>query len=272
MIHYDDLNKSLKNRVKQYIPDPLRKLAHPRRFHAFSIGTPKSGTTSVAGLLDKNFRASHEPERVQIIHLINDHYNKRISDEQYVKWLQQRDRRVWLELESNCFLGYRYDLLLRAFPKVKYVLSVRDPVSWLDSMMNHTINYPPKSEEVIKFWHGIFFKPEQFPHSSHDSILKEHEVYSVEAYLNYWATSVSSALDTIPNEQLLVINTKNLIDNKHKLAEFLGFSAESLDTQSGHLNKAPSKYHLLDKIDKTYVESIYQKYCADVVKRLEQFS
>ncbi|MCW8879487.1 MAG: hypothetical protein OQK51_20715 [Kangiellaceae bacterium] len=272
MIHYDDLNNSLKNRLKQYVPNSLRKLFHSRRFHAFSIGTPKSGTTSVAGLLDKNFRASHEPERVQLIHLINDHYNKKVSDEQYVNWLQLRDRRVWLELESNCFLGYRYDLLLRAFPNVKYVLSVRDPISWLDSMMNHTINYPPKSEEVIKYWHGIFFRPEQFPHSNHDNILSEHSVYSVEAYLNYWAHSVSSALDTIPPKQLLVINTKQLINNKHKLAQFLGFSDDLIDDQSGHLNKAPNKYHLLDKIDKAYVEEVYQKYCAGVVNKLDKFA
>jgi hypothetical protein len=252
--HYRQLDWNLKNRIKYLIPDNLRNLVQKRHFHSFCIGTPKSGTTSVAGLFDKNYRSSHEPERRSLIFFINDHYKQKITDEQYVAWLKKRDKRVWLDIESNCFLGYRIDLLYRAFPHSKYILSVREPLSWLDSMINHTINYSPASEDVIALWHKIFFRPDQYPHPSIEQPLQQAQVYSIEAYLRYWSMAINAVLETIPDDQLLIIKTNELQAKADKLASFLGVETHSLDFSSGHLNKAPAKYDLLEKIPPDYLQ------------------
>ncbi len=267
--HYSLLDKSFKNKIKYLIPDSLRNKIHPRKFHCFCIGAPKSGTTSIAGLFNKYYRSSHEPERRAIIYFMNDHFKGLKSDHEYMNWLKIRDKRVWLDMESNCFLGYRIDLLIRAFPNSKFILSIREPLSWLDSMINHTINYPPTSEEVIRLWHSIYFLPEKYPHTSKDQVLKQYNVYSLEAYLRYWSHSIKSVLENIPSKQLLTVKTNEFEENKLSIAQFLNIPESSLDFKSSHLNKAPRKYNLLSKIDREFIHEQRDKYCGELI---EQFN
>jgi hypothetical protein len=266
--HYSELDRPLKNRIKYLIPDGIRSIIHPRSFHSFCIGTPKSGTTSIAGLFDKHFRSAHEPERRSLIFYINDHYHGRISDQSYIEWLRKRDRRVWLEIESNCFLGYRVDLLYRAFPNSKYILSVREPLSWLDSMINHTINYSPSSEEVIALWHRIFFQPQNYPHPKIEQPLIQAGVYSLEAYLRFWSRSINNVLNTIPAEQLFIIQTQELKKKSEDIADFLGIDPKTIDFSSGHLNQAPAKYHLLKQLPQSHIVTMLSKYAAETCQRL----
>ncbi|WP_144392659.1 sulfotransferase [Pleionea sediminis] len=272
MLNYLEFNSSLKNNLKYLIPDGVREKIHPRRFQCFSIGAPKSGTTSIAGMFNKNFRASHEPERRSIIYSIQEHYNKNISDDDFIHKLRKRDKRVWLEIESNCFLGYRIDLLYRAFPGAKFIMSVRSPRSWLDSMMNHTINYPPSSEDVIKIWHSIFFRHSEFEYTKFDHLLKDYNVYPIESYLRFWAKSIEDTLNTIPREQLLIVDTLNFDDSINNVVKFLDIQRSDLDFCSSHLNKAPEKYHLLEKIDDCYLREVIDNICTPIQYKLNSIN
>lgn len=267
--HYSELENDVKNKIKYLIPDSLRNLIHPRQFQCFCIGTPKSGTTSIAGLFDKHFRSSHEPERRSIIFYMSDHYHGKYSDDEYVMWLKKRDRRVWLDMESNCFLGYRMDLLFRAFPDAKYILSVREPLSWLDSMLNHTINYSPASEDVIALWHKIYFQPEQYPHNTIEQPLKDAAVYSLEAYLRYWSSSIDSVLTTIPESQLLIVKTHEFKDRVGDIAHFLAVDSSKIDLTSGHLNKAPQKYHLLNQLPQQFIVEQLNQFTAGTCEKVD---
>ncbi|MGX5172730.1 sulfotransferase [Aliikangiella sp. IMCC44653] len=256
--------------IKYLIPDTIRQKIHPRQLQAFSIGTPKSGTTSVAGLFNQHFRSSHEPERIELIHVIHRHFHGKMSDEAYVKWLVKRDKRIWLDIESNCFLGYRPDLLFKAYPKAHYLLSIREPLSWLDSMLNHTINYPPPSEQVIAYWHDMFFRPSEHPHQAEDKALREHNVYSIEAYLKFWSSAVTRVLDCIPKEQLLIVPTKQMKSMANEIAAFLNIEPAKLDYSAGHLNKAPAKFNLLELVDTNYVAQRHAEFCMPVLTLLEK--
>jgi hypothetical protein len=256
--------------IKYLIPNSVRQKIHPRELQAFSIGTPKSGTTSVAGLFNKHYRSSHEPERIELIHVIHSHFNGKMTDDAYVRWLVERDKRIWLDIESNCFLGYRPDLLYKAYPQASYLLSIREPISWLDSMLNHTINYPPPSELVIEYWHNMFFRPNEHPHKAEDRALIAHKVYSIEAYLKFWASAVSRVLDCIPKEQLLIVPTKQMKSMANDIASFLNIEESKLDYSAGHLNKAPAKFNLLELVDDNYVNQLHSEYCLPVLERLDQ--
>lgn len=262
------LKERAKILVKYLLPQRIRLKIQPRNLLAFCIGAPKSGTTSIAGVFESNFRAGHELEREDLIRTIHRHYRREIGDEEYITELKRRDIRVWLEFEATCFLGYRPDLLYRAFPNAKYILTIREPLSWLDSMINHTINYPPRSEDVIALWHGMFFEPQDYPHTEQDKVLKQHGVYSVEAYLRYWARSIQSVLDSIPSEQLLILQTAEVAKRHDKIAAFLGIEEAQLDRQSSHMNQAPAKYHLLDQIAQSYLEQLNVEHCANLYHAL----
>ncbi len=43
------------------IAGPCRHRLLPRNFHAYCVGTDKSGTKSLAAILQKNYRSAHEP-------------------------------------------------------------------------------------------------------------------------------------------------------------------------------------------------------------------
>ncbi len=257
------------NQVKYLLPDRLRNNIHPRLLHAFCIGSPKSGTTSFAAIFDQNYRASHEPDRVDMIKVINTHYQNIISDQQYIDWLIKRDKRIWLDIESTGFLGYRPDLLYRAYPDSKYILTIREPLSWMDSMMNHTINYPPTSEDVIAMWHEIFFQEKLNPFSEKDRVLKQHKVYSIEAYLKYWSQSFQSIVNTFPEDKLLVMKTEDIKSKPELVADFLDVSTSTLNLGDGHKNVAPEKYNLLSLVSDEYIEEMLEVHCRSSITRLK---
>ncbi|EDN71821.1 hypothetical protein BGS_1208 [Beggiatoa sp. SS] len=56
-----------------------------RAFHAYCIGTQKSGTHSIAGLFQPRYQAAHEPEHYELVQLLlaNQPVNK--INEQLIK-------------------------------------------------------------------------------------------------------------------------------------------------------------------------------------------
>ena len=109
----------------------------PRSTHAYCIGLPKSGTHSIARMLD--CRSAHEPETHTLLNLFADHKKSKISREDQRRVLRSRDTWLWLELESNWLLGLVLEALVAEFPQAKYILTVREPIAWLESEINQEI-------------------------------------------------------------------------------------------------------------------------------------
>jgi len=65
-----EYNKAIRSFKFGNYKHPLRIIFQKRAFHAFCLGTPKSGTHSIANMF-KGYRASHEPNEVFMINLIN---------------------------------------------------------------------------------------------------------------------------------------------------------------------------------------------------------
>src|ERR1043166_1722999 len=87
---------------------------NPRRFHAYCVGTPRSGTESMAGLFAKNYRAKNEPGARSLIYSILDWSRDGRGGEDLPlrDYMQTRDRRLWLEFEANHLLYYVIDNLV----------------------------------------------------------------------------------------------------------------------------------------------------------------
>lgn len=259
----------MKAQVKQVMPEALRHRFNPLRFQAFCVGTPKSGTTSFAGMFEHGYRAEHESERVEIVHAMYEHFHGRISDEQYCQFLKQHQRRIWLELESSCFLGYRPDLVYKTFPNAKYVLTIRDPRSWLDSMLNNNINYPRETEPTFAQWHDVFFQPERFSYQLEDSCLKEHNLYPIDAYLQYWMDTNKAAIEAIPSSQLLVLETRAITKSIEQISKFLGIDPSTISVEKSHSHATKDKHDVLGKIDPTFLQSRINTICCQIDNYLD---
>ena len=48
----------------------------------------------------------------------------------------ERDRDRWLELDSSALNYFFLDIFVDRFPESRFVLTLREPLSWLDSVFN----------------------------------------------------------------------------------------------------------------------------------------
>src|SRR5262245_35407266 len=129
---------SIKQEVIARIKDLLRPHVMPRRFHAFGVGMPKTGTHSLAAVFSR-YRALHEPERRHFMGIIMERTKGNLSESGARERLRWLDRRLWSELNSSWTNYMLLDLLLDEYPRAKFVLTIRDCYSWLDSMLNELL-------------------------------------------------------------------------------------------------------------------------------------
>jgi len=251
--------------AKTYMPSALRQLAQRRNSRTISLGTPKSGTTSIAGLFAGKFRYGHEAERDAHVKVIYSHYKGKITDKAYIKYLRKRDKRLWMDIESNCFLGYRPDLTYRALPDYQFILTIRDPWSWLDSIFNNNISFPVARHKTMERWHEVFFQPDKYVHYQDEQILKDFKLYPVDAYLNYWVNANQSVINSIPDEQLLIIPTKNISGSLEVIEDFLGIPNNTLKQEHSFSNVTENKYDVRSKLDEEYIRDRIKVICNDFI-------
>ena len=73
----------------------------PRTFQAYCVGHAKSGTASMYGLFNRDYRAAHEPDRSELLKMILLEAEGAIQDDQFGDYLRKRDQRLGLEFDSS---------------------------------------------------------------------------------------------------------------------------------------------------------------------------
>ena len=244
-------------------PGWLGKLAlrrpRARRFHAYCIGTSKSGTHSLAEVFGKRSRVAHEPEHEQLIDMILDASSGVTSESQIAKFVRSRDSRLHLELECSHPLFHLLDVLLGEFPEAKFILTIRDCYSWLDSQINTQLSYL-ESTHWQNF--GDFkYSGETGRHPNEEQVLAQFGLYTLDGYLGAWAAHNEKVLTTVSRDRLLVVRTQDIGKDAPKLAEFLGVPPNQLDTGAVHSFKGGKKFNLLANLDEQYLDEKVNKYC-----------
>lgn len=236
----------------------LRPIFHPRRFHAFCVGALKSGTHSMAGLFS-HYRAAHEPEYPLLIDTALEARAGRLNRRAQVAFVKQRDFRLWLELDSSALNIFFLDILVREFPRARFILTIRDCYSWLDSIINHHLTWTPDAH-----WRknrDLAFRPDTFSHPPQERLLAEKGLYTLDGYLAYWAGHNQRVLATVPRERLLIVKTQQITGSVEPIATFLGVPPDSLNPAQSHLFKADQKFHILPQLDPAYLEHKVATHC-----------
>src|SRR4051812_19368550 len=170
---------SLKNWLRPYYRNtPLWYATHPRRFQAYCVGTAKSGTHSIAALLERRYRVCHEAEDDQMIDVVFAAAEGRMSDADVTRWLVKRDKRLWLEMDASQLNYFFVRQLATAFPDSKYILTIRDCYSFVDSFINHQLARP--APEHWRKLRDFRFKPEHYPPGEHERPLADRGLYSLD--------------------------------------------------------------------------------------------
>jgi hypothetical protein len=243
-----------------------------RKFLAFCVGAPKTGTQSITDIFEDRYRSAHEPLWGGTMEILRAALRGEHSREEWKRILRKRDREMHLEMESSHFLYLFADLLPELFPSARFILTVRDPRSWLDSSINQDLNYPAhrlvsrRALPVDVFWHDVqnhyYRTPENTFHPAEAALEARRVPYTIDGYLAHWARHNRAILDHIPEDRLLIVRTGEIGKQVPRMARFVEVPDDTLTVDRSHTHKAPRKHGLLDKVDAEYLKDRLEHHCA----------
>ena len=240
--------------------------ATERRFRAFGVGTAKSGTHSLAALFERAYRSTHEPESPELIGLICDVRLGRRSDDDLVAYLREKASRLGLEMDSSSLNGETIVELVELYPDAAYVLTIREPHSWLDSLLNHSLAHatPPHWQPYRDLRFGALATAE---HPPQERALAERGLHTLDGYLTHWASHNQRVIDTVPDGRLLVVRTPEIGPRAGDIATHVGVPVETLDASRSHEFKAAGKFAILDELDREYLDDRVRHHCGPLLDR-----
>lgn len=244
---------------------PLHRLTNPRKTHLYCIGSAKSGTHSIAAMFEGKLRSAHEPESDRVIDLILENEAGRVGDAELSRFLLKRDRRLWLDVDSSQLNFFFIKKLVELFPEAKFVLTIRDPYSWLDSFIDHQLARGG-SDTWVRL-RNYRFRPDIYKHQVGELILKANGLYTLDGYLSYWAHHNRTVIESVPQDRLLIVRTDKITESAEKIAAFAGVPASYLRREESHAFKAKRKFGLIGHIDQSYLEQKVKMHCGDLIAR-----
>lgn len=239
-------------------------MLHPRRMHVFSVGTGKSGTTSIGAMFADTARSDHEPDARRLLRAILRYRDEKLTAKQWERFVLIRDRELWLEVDSSQLNCYLLSVLVPAFPSARFILTIRDCYAWLDSQINHQLS----EEKLPQLWaqlRDVHFRANELTHPDQEKPLKDRGLFTLDGYFSHWAQHNQTVLDTVPPDRLLVVRTNEISAQADAISQFVG--APISQEGKTHFFKARAKHNVLSEIDPDYLERKAQQYCRPVMAR-----
>ncbi len=250
------------------------EIAQSRRFHAFVVGLAKTGTSSLAESFAA-YRAGHEFMFQEAVEQTAAWRSGRLSAADFGTFLQERDRASLLELDSASFHHFYFELLIPLFPAARFIYTVRDCFSWVESFLQMMLRNRQRYAEpsaVLPRWQVTLgelmvgrFDPEVFvSHEACAAALPE----IVDEYLRYWAIANEHVLSRLPEARSLVVRTSSLSTALPEIARFVGADERELMAQGAHANRGNFTASLLQSLDRSFLLERARRHCATLMARL----
>jgi hypothetical protein len=241
------------------------------RFKAYCVGMPKTGTTSIHAIFSKPYRSAHEQEARFVINKIIAFANGKIDQGKLIRYVKHQKRRLGLEMESSSLNYFFVDILVNEFSEAKFILTIRDCYSWLESLIINIHLANPLSMErhwfrrhlaelnVLRF--GSIEK-----HAKEEAILADKGLHTLDGYFSYWREHNSRVLAIVPEERLLVVKTREINQSIQRIEEFLGITPGTLPHNIRE-NVGRKKFNILSQIDKDFLEEKADVHCKELMDK-----
>lgn len=237
-----------------------------RRARVYCVGTAKSGTHSIYAMFSRNVRAGHEKEALQFIDAFFRWHEGQMSDRKFLEWILARDREMALEIDSSWHHILILDFLAKEFPDARYVLTIRDCYSWLNSEFKRVLHTPSQQSQRVKL-RKFIYDGGNAAHSPEEQVLKEAGLFTVDNYLTRWAAHNNKVLATIPPERLLVVRTEQIRARALEIADFAGLPRYTVRLQRTHEYKNPVERAIIREIDPQFLERKVEQHCRPLMER-----
>jgi len=257
------------------VRSPLWPLLRPRRFHVFGVGAPKTGTHSITRLF-QDFRSGHEAHGVETIELLYKWKENELSQSELRKALRHRDRTWRLECDVAHFLGPFIPYLVDLFPQAKFILTVRNPRSWLRSVIDQCINNSREHllDSMPQYrWaqlRNLYYGPPPNDYPPEETFLEGYNLHTISGFLGHWAEHNRTVLDHVPSDRLLIVRTPDISHALSRIASFVGVERDALQERQSHTYEAPERHGILKKISEQYLERKIERHCRKTIERLNE--
>ena len=92
-------------------------------------------------------------------------------------------------------------------------------------------------------------------------------VPTLNSMLAYWNQRNQAVISTVPEHRLLIVKTMDITKRAYEIADFAGLPRSTIRLSRSHQNQAPRKHHLLDEIDRRYLDMKIQEHCGSLMKQ-----
>ena len=258
-----EIAKKVTRTFYPYQYSPVRRILEPRRIHAYCIGSNKSGTHSIASMFAKHYRSSHEEAHGALINGFLDWKEGKLTERDFQTILLNHNKYAWLEMDSSHVHIEYVEYLVKYCPKAKFILTIRDCYSWLDSFFNHCLNHPLRDRWArLNHWRYAKYG---HTYSTHEDVLRQSGFLPLSSYFSAWTEHNQKAIDSIPQANLLIVRTHEISSRVDSIANFLDIRSDTLDTSRSHNFKAPKMYKILTHIDSSFILHKSKLYCSDLM-------
>lgn len=233
----------------------------------FNVGGPKSGTHSIASMFDSTVRAAHEPEPLKLISMLLAYERKSVSHRSLVGWVNRRNRRLGLNVDSSHLNWHILEILLSVTVEAKILLTVRDCYSMLNSQLNNYFRHGASRHSLWINWRNARLGSSAFNYNSNEGFLKANNLPNLKSYIEQWQLRISTTEELVPAKQLLVVRTEEIPQRAKEIAEFAGLPVSSLKPEGAHAYQHLSKKNYLLEFSESYIEDLVQRYAGQKMRQ-----
>lgn len=235
-----------------------------RRFQAYCLGLPKTGTVSIKGIFG-NYRSAHEFRQWDTHDMVIRFRQGHASRAQFLSFIQDRDVTGQLEMDAAHFNRHYVDMLAEEFPEARFICLIRDCYSWVDSLINYFTEPEREAIRSKELDNGLPFDLPRGDCEAKRELIRNFERY-VDGPLSHWAAETRATLERLPADRSLVIRTHEIAQNVDALADLVGVPPDSLLRQNTHLNKADYHTRILSRCDRGLLREKCAQHCGELME------
>jgi hypothetical protein len=241
-----------------------------RRFRAFTVGLPRTGSTSLYTLFT-NFRAGNEFMEQQTIARVVQRHNGGFSAAELEQYLRRRDDEGDLEMDSASFHHLYLEFLRDEYPDARFIMTIRSPYDWANSYIKMIMGWHQRftaGGQPLPRWmedYGVMlFGDFSWSWVASPATVAERAEPLATAFIKHWAEANRRTLSLLPADRALVVRTEELSQSCDRIARFAGVAPGAL-TDQHHSNVHPDRSDLLIGVGRARIESMAREYGADVL-------
>lgn len=184
------------------------------------------------------------------------------------QWVRER-LQVGLEMDSASFNWLAAAEFARESEDARFILTIRDCFSWLESLLNMLLFLGPELRDwMLEFGRDVFGVTLRRSDVASRAALLDAAPRLVVPALALWSEGIRTVLDAIPTERLLIVRTDRIAAEIARIAAFVGVSAGSLAASRSHAFAAPSRAYLLSGVDTGLLRSAADEHTGELMARL----